>query len=252
MTRQQAILPEKVYSALAIFPLLLVFTGFLMCRQIKHTKVIYETSKLQNENYKLTLNNLSQGLSTTDKYGRVHYMNSSAEKLSGWTILEAKKMPLHKVYEVVNEETGTPFEHIVSRILKHGDRVEVENNTILKRKDTQQLIIENNGIPIRDARGNVLGATLMFNDITHCKKIKDELDSSEKKFQGLIENLPVAIYTCDTVGNINLYNKAAVDLWGSKPKTRQNPWGNSWKLSLAEQFDLPLQEKKCTSPRKEY
>lgn len=250
LTRQQAILPKEVYFTLAIFPLLLVFTGFLMYRQIKHTKLIYETSKLQNENYKLTLNNLSQGLITTDKHGRVHYMNSSAEKLTGWTILEAKKMPLHKVYEVVNEETGSPFEHIVSRILKHGDRVEVENNTILKRKDTQQLIIENNGIPIRDARGNVLGAVLMFTDITHSKKMKDELDSSEKKFRDLIENLPVAVYTCDAGGNINVYNKAAVDLWGTEPAANQTPWGTSWQLSPAGPFDLPLQEKKKISAQR--
>ncbi len=250
LIRQHAMLPYEVYFGLAIFLLILLFAVFIMHWQIKHIKAIYGASKVLNENYELMLNNLSQGVITADRRGRVHYMNAAAERLTGWTFLEAKKMPLHKVYEVVNEETGRPFEHIVSRILKHGMVVEVENNTLLNRKDAQQLIINNNGIPIRDAHGHVLGATVMFNDITNCKKIRDELDSSEKKFWGLIENLPVAIYTCDTEGNTILHNKAAVDLWGNEPTAKENSWSSSWKLSPTGQFDLPFPEQKSNSVAK--
>ncbi len=198
---QRASLGIEVYLAIAIFPVLLFLAVLLMFRQIKHIDTFYGACAVLIENYELTLDNLSEGLIATDKNGRVQYMNTSAERLTGWTFLEAKKMPLHKVYEVVNEETGRPFENIVSRILEHGILVEVENNTVLKRKDTQHLIINNNGIPIRDALGNVLGAVVMFNDITKTKKIKNELSSSERKFRGLIENLPVAVYTCDPGGN---------------------------------------------------
>lgn len=46
----------------------------------------------------------------------------------------------------------------------------------------------------------------------------------------VIDALPAAIYTTDTDGNINLYNKAAVELWGRTPDRADEKWCGSWKL----------------------
>ncbi|MGN6619040.1 MAG: PAS domain S-box protein [Ilyomonas sp.] len=56
----------------------------------------------------------------------------------------------------------------------------------------------------------------------------------------LIENLPVAIYTCDINGYITSYNKAAVKLWGREPEIGKDLWCGSFKIFTTEGEPLPL------------
>lgn len=113
-----------------------------------------------------TLNSLEEGVITTDKDGKIYGMNPSAERLTGWSEGDVIAQPLEKIYHVVNEETGQPFENIVSRILREGKTIAFENNTILKKKNAEEIIISNNGSPIRNKEGEIIGSVLVFRDIT--------------------------------------------------------------------------------------
>jgi len=44
------------------------------------------------------------------------------------------------------------------------------------------------------------------------------------------DNLPVAVYTCDTSGYVNYFNAAAVKLWGHEPEIGKTRWGGAWKV----------------------
>ncbi len=59
-------------------------------------------------------------------------------------------------------------------------------------------------------------------------------------YQTLIQNLPEAIFTCDTQGFIKNYNKAAVNLWGRELVTGKDKWHGSWKIYKEDGADLPL------------
>jgi PAS domain S-box-containing protein len=50
----------------------------------------------------------------------------------------------------------------------------------------------------------------------------------------LIEDLPIAIYTCDKDGYITYYNIAANELWGRKPIIGKDKWCGSWKIYLPD------------------
>ena len=58
--------------------------------------------------------------------------------------------------------------------------------------------------------------------------------------QTLIEYLPVAVYTCDKLGYITFYNRAAATLWGREPEVGRELWCGSWKLysSTGEPLDI--------------
>lgn len=57
---------------------------------------------------------------------------------------------------------------------------------------------------------------------------KKILEASERRYRELIQNLPIAIYTTDLKGRIELYNQAAVDLWGCEPRLNEDLWcGNT-------------------------
>jgi PAS domain-containing protein len=55
-----------------------------------------------------------QALITTDRLGRVTYMNSAAEGLTGLHQHLAKNRPLAEVFTLINSETGRPIDSAVS------------------------------------------------------------------------------------------------------------------------------------------
>ncbi len=46
----------------------------------------------------------------------------------------------------------------------------------------------------------------------------------------IFNHLPVAVYTCDSLGFITSYNNAAEALWDKKPEIGKDLWYNTWKI----------------------
>ncbi|MGB4843553.1 MAG: PAS domain S-box protein, partial [Ferruginibacter sp.] len=230
------------YLSITTSIILIIIVVYFLLTEIRKTRVISDQLELQKEHLRTTLFSIGEGLITTGNDGRIIYMNPAAERLTGWTNAEAKNKPLQDIYNVVNEESGKRIEHVVSRILKERKVVELENNTLLHTKNAGTLIISNNGSPILDTKGNILGAVLVFNDITEKKKTETELKESENQYRRLIENLPVAVFTCNKSGVINLYNKAIVELWGKKPVAGKEVWYDSLKLFNKDGNRIPDNE----------
>ena len=191
----------------AMFLITCVF--YLLIMENRRQRRIIGRLRMQEEHLRVIISNIGEGLIATDRKGGIIYMNPAAEKITGWNRSEAKNLPLEKVYRVVNEETGKPFENIVNRIFKHGLAVELENNTLLHTRNKNTLVISNSGSPLLDRKGNVSGAVVLFNNITDQKRKEDELKQSEEKYRMLIEQASdgVVIYSFD--GTIYEFNEAA-------------------------------------------
>ncbi len=65
---------------------------------------------------------------------------------------------------------------------------------------------------------------------------------SEAWLRQLIAGSPVAIFTCDEEGNIPLYNRAAVDLFGGEPVLGKNKWYPQGELLDLNGEVIPMQE----------
>lgn len=72
--------------------------------------------------------------------------------------------------------------------------------------------------------------------------LNEEIKNSEARYRELLFGLPVAVYTCNAEGYIELYNKAAAELWGTKPLIGKDLWCGSWKIYRQDGSPLPLEE----------
>lgn len=223
-----------VYLSMAVALLLILVSFYFLLKEIDTGKKLRNELRQQKEYLSTTLTSMAEGLITTDEAGRIVYMNPAAEILTGWKTTEAKNQPLHKVYDVFSESSGQPVDNIVSKILRYGKPVEFENNTILKTRYNSDIIIENSGTPLFDANKQVTGALLVFSDNTEKKRIEKKLQQREKYLRDIIQNLPEPVYTCDADGYIQLYNKAAAELWGQEPKPGRDQWTGAWKVLRPE------------------
>jgi PAS domain S-box-containing protein len=124
----------------------------------------------QREWWRVTLSSIGDAVITTDGEGRINYINSTAQALTGWTLEEARGLPLDRVFSIVNEESRLPVESPIAKVLREGIVVGLANHTSLIAKDGSEVPIDDSGAPIRDDQGRILGAVLIFRDITAQKE----------------------------------------------------------------------------------
>ena len=120
----------------------------------------------QKELAEVTIRSIGDAVITTDRLGRVEYINPAAEQMTGWRNAEAKGLPLEGVFEVVNGVTLEPQTNPIATCLRENRVVSLDNNTVLVRRDGVRCYIEDSAAPIRDPAGQLVGGVLVFYDAT--------------------------------------------------------------------------------------
>jgi PAS domain S-box-containing protein len=123
-----------------------------------------------------TLESVGDALIACNQQKRVELMNPVAQRLTGWTLDEAKGRRLESVFRTVDEETREP----VDNPGQETDDPTAKNRALLLAKDGAEYLIDQSAAPIRDARGRVAGVVLVFRDITDVRKREAALMAHEK------------------------------------------------------------------------
>jgi PAS domain S-box-containing protein len=195
---------------LVVFLLAGTLISFLAESLHRARRTVQEGQKREREQRQrlhTTLASIGDAVIVTDAQGRVTFVNHVAEALTGWKQEEAAGQPLGVVFQIVNEESRTPVDNPALRAICEGHISGLANHTILIAKDGTEHPIDDSGAPIRDDQGTILGAILVFRDITERRR-------SEETLRLAIEGSPVAKLMTDEGGRIALVNAAAERLFG--------------------------------------
>ena len=128
-----------------------------------------------------TLYSIGDGVIVTDLDGKITFMNSIAEDLTGWEYGQAENLPVEKVFKIVSAKTGEKVENPVHQVLEQGVIVGLANNTTLIARDGTAHQIADTAAPIRDHLGRVTGTILVFSDVTAEYNYKQELENSKQE-----------------------------------------------------------------------
>jgi PAS domain S-box-containing protein len=123
----------------------------------------------QKERLRVTLTSIGDGVIVTDPAGRIVLMNHEAERLTGWTNVEALHQSLSSVFRVVDETTRMAEDDMLGRILLEKKVVGLSNNTLLLSRTGQEWPVEDSAAPICDAKDNVLGVVVVFHDASQSR-----------------------------------------------------------------------------------
>lgn len=66
--------------------------------------------------------------------------------------------------------------------------------------------------------------------------------SIDVDFQQILDESPIAFYSCDAHGRITCFNKAASSLWGRSPLIGKDLWSGSWKMFHPDGTQMELDE----------
>jgi len=172
------------------------------------------TLLLSEERLKVTLNSIGDGVIATDAEARVTLLNPLAENLTGWTQGQASGRPVGEIFKVINKETRLPTAIPVMETLARGTIQGLANHTVLIARDGSECDIADSCAPIRDRDGEVLGAVLVFRDVTGEYAVQQALRDQQFYTRSLIESNIDAIITTDPAGNITDVNNQMEILTG--------------------------------------
>lgn len=110
---------------------------------------------------------------TSDACGTVTFMNPVAESLTGWTQEEAYGRDATEIFNITNSISGQKVDSPIVQALKQGTTVGIAEETLLITKNGIEIPIDDSAAPIRDDKGNITGAVLVFRDITERKQAKE-------------------------------------------------------------------------------
>jgi PAS domain S-box-containing protein len=171
----------------------------------------------QREWLRITLTSIGDGVIATDAAGCVTFLNPVAQNLTGWKSEEAEGQHLTKVFSIIDEQTRAPLDNPGLRAMKEGTIVGLTSHTILIAKDGTERAIDDSGAPIRDAHGKLIGAVLIFRDITEQRRLEREREQqavAARFLAAVVESSEDAIIRQSLDGDIQSWNAAAERLFG--------------------------------------
>ncbi len=128
----------------------------------------------------VTLRSIGDGVITTDIDGRVVNVNKSAEVLTGWTQADAAGRPLSEVFALVDRKDGAPYLDWLGRVLSTDSTIERDAQGALLRRGGDRALLETSVAPIHDRDGRVIGAVLVFRDVTRAVRLEEEQARASK------------------------------------------------------------------------
>ncbi|HXR56657.1 MAG TPA: EAL domain-containing protein [Casimicrobiaceae bacterium] len=120
----------------------------------------------EKERAQVTLASIADAVVTVDTSGRIEFLNSAAERVTGWSLAEARQRPVAEVFAVVDETTGAPIPDPVARALTDGGVIEGDGNVVLLCRGAESIAIDYSAAPIRDRAGSTVGAVLVIQDMS--------------------------------------------------------------------------------------
>jgi PAS domain S-box-containing protein len=178
-----------------------------------------EAERKQREIWRVTLNSIGDAVIATDIEGRVTFANQTAEVLTGWSFEEASGRPLADVFAAVDERTGQRVKDPVARVLSDGAATGRADATVLITRDGRRTPIEHGGAPIRDDRGEVLGAVLAFRDVTSRRRAETAMREHEELLRLGLTAAQMGIWDMNLVSGELVWSEQLEPIFGLEPGT---------------------------------
>jgi PAS domain S-box-containing protein len=170
---------------------------------------------VSEEKLAVTLKSIGDAVIATDAEARVTLLNPLAEQLTGWTQAEAAGRPVEEIFHIINQETRQSALIPVKETLEKGTIQGLAKHTVLIARNGEEHVIADSCAPIREHSGTVIGAVLVFRDVTEQYATQRILRDNVALIQTILNTVGDGIITLRAGdGIVNTVNPAAERMFG--------------------------------------
>ncbi|MFA5982632.1 MAG: PAS domain S-box protein [Methylococcaceae bacterium] len=171
--------------------------------------------QLSEEKLAVTLNSIGDAVIATDIKAIITFLNPCAAHLTGWTQAEAIGRRIEDVFHIINKQNRQPATIPIMDALAHGTIQVLAHHTVLTARDGKAFDIADSCTPICNRDGQVIGAVLVFRDITEENTRKQALSDSAELIQTILNTVVDGIITMRSEGSIiEAINPATEQMFG--------------------------------------
>lgn len=157
---------------------------------------------------------LGEGVYVMDKDGLITFINPEAQRLLGWTEAELLGQHAHLLihYKKIDHSPYHAEDCEMRNVMKSGLPFK-SSEEVFWKKDGTLMNINVTSVPM--FRNNeIVGAVVVFEDITDRKKTEHALRASEKSFRGIIEYAPIGMTIVSLEGKFIKVNQSLCNIVG--------------------------------------
>jgi len=191
-----------------------------------------------------TLRSIGDAVVCTDAQGIVTDINRVAEEITGWTVGNARGKPVEEVVAIHNELSGRPVTNPIRVALATNSVVDLTEGVVLLHRDGSHRPIADRSAPIHMTTGEVVGAVLVFRDITEEQHRIREVAEERRRLENVIRGTDAGIW---------IWDLASGEWRVDQRWTGRLPIEQGWDLEkgidvwsyLIHPDDRPMLEQKC-------
>ena len=191
---------------------------------VTEQRQVQESLRYQSDLNKNITDNATTAIFMMDENSRCTFMNPAAEKMTGFTLVEAQGCVLHDLIHHHHPD-GRPYpmrECPIDRALPERFDV-VDHEDVFIRKNGELFPVLVNAKPIRKD-GVAAGTVIEVRDVTQQKRSAEALQASEQRFRTLAETVPSIIWTAAPDGTITYVNSRRLDDCETAPEGHAPRW----------------------------
>jgi diguanylate cyclase (GGDEF)-like protein/PAS domain S-box-containing protein len=166
-------------------------------RNAVERKGIEDALFAEKERAVVTLNSIGDAVLCTDIFGKITYLNMVAEKMTGWLRAEATGKPLAEVFRIIDGGTRQAARDPMEMAVEQNKTVGLTVNCVLIRRDGYESAIEDSAAPIHDRSGRVIGAVIVFHDVSAARAMS--LEMTHSAHHDVVTNLPNRLLLNDRI-----------------------------------------------------
>ncbi len=207
--REQAVSSSFVQIGLlaVLLPLVALaafFIGYRAIREIGRSdariRTIYES--------------IGDAVLVADTKGRVDTLNEVAQRLTGWSQLEAQGQALSQVFQLFDANTLQRVLSPAERVLGDGRAIPMSNGMILRRRDGSEVAIEDSAAPVPDENGKLSSVVMVFHDVSQRYAMIASLKQERALFMQTFDQAGVGMAQMNEAGYWTRVNHKLCEITG--------------------------------------
>ena len=137
----------------------------------------------ERERARVTLNSIGEAVACTDISGNLTFLNLVAERMTGWSLLEAEGRPMADVIRIVDATSREARADPMTVGVDQDRAVHSRTNSVLIRRDGFETPIEDSVATIHDRDQQAAGAVIVFRDVSAARSSQAQLRTVSEELQ---------------------------------------------------------------------